>query len=183
VNLYVPPDVNEAHQRWMANCGPSAVAALFARPLSAVRDAFPWFPERPRCSPTQLLEAVTTLVGDVGKLVSYGPARGDVSVQVPRFPPRGLVVVQIDGPWVDLADKRIAYTYTHTVAVRETAGVIWVYDINGGSVEHPGGWLPLPFWSRDVMRLLVEEKKRATGWFVKAAIDLALPRASKIYRR
>lgn len=107
--LFTPSDVEAAWESWKANCGPSATAALLGLPLAGVRHAFPWFPARPWCSPTQLREALATL-GHIPRWATYGvEARGPALEQYDRMPSAGLVTVQIDGPWCDLADKRPAY--------------------------------------------------------------------------
>lgn len=174
--LYSPTDVDAAWEGWKANCGPSATAALLGLPLAGVRHAFPWFPDRPWSSPTQLREALTTL-GRSPRWTTHGvEARGPALEQFDRMPDEGLVVVQIDGPWCDLADKRPAYRYTHVVAVRRiTVGptpLVMVYDVNAGSEKEPGGWLPARVWGDAVMSLLVSDKKRATGWFVRTALPI-----------
>lgn len=170
-----PTDVNEAYDAWGCNCGPTAIAAILGKSMAAVRHAFPWFPDRPRCSPTQLGEALATLQQPVC-WTTLGMNRGPIEEQKERFPGQGLVVVQIDGPWCDLANKLAAYRYLHTVACQRVAGLLFVYDINAGPDESPGGWLPFPMWNHYVMAELVKDKKRATGWFVRSVFELPQPR-------
>ena len=172
--LFTPPDVEAAWEAWKANCGPSATAALLGLPLAGVRHAFPWFPARPWCSPTQLREALAML-GHIPRWATYGvEARGSALEQFDRMPREGLVTVQLDGPWCDLADKRPAYRYTHTVAARRivvgSTPLVMVYDVNAGTEEAPGGWLFAAVWEHAIMSLLVSDKKRATGWFVRTVL-------------
>lgn len=170
--LYVPPDLNEASSLWKANCAPGAVAAILKFPLLWVRHAFPWFPDRPWTSPTQLGQALTSL-GQEHRWTAYGvkEGRGPLSEQVERMPKRGLIVVQIDGPWCDLANKRVAYRYTHTAAVYRWSGVIpLVYDINIGE---DGGWTSVGSWADRVMGGFVEDTKRSTGWFIRSVFEIA----------
>jgi hypothetical protein len=50
--LYHPVDCDLAHDRWGANCGPAAFAALLGRPVMSVRSFFPAFPGKPWVNPT-----------------------------------------------------------------------------------------------------------------------------------
>lgn len=182
--LYTPPDAFTAHETWNANCGPTAVAALLGRPLADVRHAFPWFPARPRCSPTQVSAVLATL-GWPAKWTALGlpkaPAANEADRMAleldsfDRMPEAGLVFVQIDGPWCYYAHRGFAYHYTHWVAVRRivvnATPLTMVYDVNAGSDEQPGGWLPVRVWSETIMNLLVADHKRATGWFVRSVFE------------
>lgn len=174
VDLYTPPDLDEAADTWEANCAPGAVAALLGRPLADVRRGFPWFPERPWTSPTQLTDAVCSLLPRAGgNWTTYGPAyRGQSPVeQFKLLPRKGLVVVQFDGPWCDLANKRAAYRYTHVAASRHTGLGPYVYDVNAGSDAAPGGWVNVWAWA-GVLEELRETYKRSTGWFVRGVLEL-----------
>lgn len=172
--LYTPPDLLAAHDEWKANCGPGALAALLGKPLSEVRHAFPWFPARPWTSPTQMGEAITALIGPRGKWTAYGIARGPVDEQIARLPRNGLFHIQIDGPWCNLADRRVAYRYTHCAAVRRIEGSLFVYDINLGPNARPGGWATFDTWNEWIARPMVADTKRAIGWFVRSVFDLPL---------
>lgn len=174
LNAGRPLDVDEAADAWGVNCGPAAVAALLGKSLADVRHAFPWFPARPWCSPTQLGQALSTL-GIGHRWTTLGMNRGPTDEQKARFSAQGLVVVQIDGPWCDLANKAAAYRYTHTVSCQRVGAMLMVYDINAGPDDSPGGWLPFPVWDELVMRDLVAHQKRATGWFVRSVFELPQP--------
>lgn len=174
--LYVPPDAEEAHKAFGANCGPTALAALLGRPVMAVRPAFPWFPQTPWCSPNQLVEAVHAAMP--GALVHrvyprvHAPEDSFAACLPSAFQSHGLATIQIDGPWCQLSDVRVAYRYTHTVASRMLGGELWIYDINAGPSERPGAWAPFVWWAEHVMAALVRDEKRATGWLVKVAFEV-----------
>lgn len=174
LNARRPLDVDEAADAWGVNCGPSAVAAILGKNLADVRHAFPWFPTRPWCSPTQLGQALATL-GVESHWTTLGMNRGPIDEQRARFPAQGLVVIQIDGPWCDLANKAAAYRYTHTVSSQRVGDVVMVYDINDAPDSRSGGWLPFSMWDQRVMRELVKYQRRATGWFVRSVFELPRP--------
>lgn len=170
--LYTPADVDAAHDAWKANCGPTALAALLGMELAAVRPAFPWFPERPWSSPSQIMQAIVSARGEQNatrlSVDRYAGARGEVT----RLPSFGLATIQIDGPWCQLSNPRVAYRYTHLVASQKVDGEVWVYDVNAGPDERPGAWGPSGWWAQHIMPLLVQGKKGATGWFVKVSIEV-----------
>lgn len=169
--FYTPIDVSDSHALWGANCAPTALAALLGVETREIRDAFPWFPARPWTNPTQLQEAIRRAGGEVTHVRSLATAQ-----RVP-FPEHGLAILQIDGPWcAEGVNPRAAYRYTHCVAATRAQGRLHVYDVNAGPDEQPGAWLLGLTWAREVMPLLVESTKRATGWFVKVAFEVAAAR-------
>jgi len=167
--LYTPTDVLAAHEAFKANCAPAALAALLGREVMAVRGAFPWFPDRPWTNPTQLQDALRGAGARVGR-VWYR------KVKPLELPTHGLAVLQVDGPWcAEGVNPRAAYRYTHCVASSVVAGHLHVYDINAGPDEQHGAWLLGTEWARRVMPPLIDATKRATGWFVKVAMEVAAP--------
>lgn len=82
------------------------------------------------------------------------------------WPSRGLLFIQIDGPWTQPGvPVRAAYRHTHWVSVHARH----VYDINAGEA---GGWLPREEWERTVMLDVWSATKRATGWHVRLGIEV-----------
>ena len=165
-----------------ANCAPSAVAALLGVDMAQVRDAFPWFPARPWTNPTQFGQALTSLQ-EQRLLMAWWQEptpkhlwrrMGPPEHQRSLLPVRGLAIVQIDGPWVDLYDPRPAYRHLHTVAVRNVNAAPCIYDANAGTDDAWGGWLPFAEWNREVMTEMVSERNRATGWFVRFVFHVTM---------
>lgn len=157
MSLYSPPDVDAAHDAFGANCGPCALAALLRRPVMAVRDAFPWYPSKPWCSPIQL-------VGALAALRTRGVSRrhdpGDHTFR------DGLAYVQWTGPWTAPgASPRWAYRHTHWIAVACSGEL--VYDANLGS------WLHSDEWAEDIAPQLIRDVKRADGgWWIRTTVEV-----------
>ncbi len=158
----VPPDVDEQHRIWGANCGPTALAAVLGMSVAAVRP---------------IVEAVQG-----GKFIGYMNAghlvdclrqagrsswRTDCGRGEVRWPKtRGLCVLQFDGPWCEPGvPAKARYRYTHIVAA--IADGLLIYDCNNDDV-----WLPRPKWEREVIAGLVSSTKRATGWYTSTSIDV-----------
>lgn len=156
--LFVPADVDEANASWTANCGPCALAALLGLPVASVRQAFSWYPERPWCSPTQMLSALSAM-GHRAALQQH--KTGD------RAFVDGLAYVQFTGPWTSArASARWAYRHTHWVAVAH--GGHLVYDANTDR------WASAAWWSRCVVPVLLEDTPRADGgWWVRTTVRVA----------
>ena len=157
--LYTPADADESHDAWKANCGPAALAALLARPVMSVREFFPAYPARPWSNPTHL-KAALTAAG-----VRHWNTGKDEAGNV-RWPARGLVFIQLDGPWCRPGVPiGAAYRHTHWVAtVRED-----IYDVNADE------WLPAWRWTLEIVPLLLEHTPGATGWWVRTGIEVELP--------
>lgn len=160
--LYAPPDVDAAHDSWKANCGPAALAALLGVPVADVRRAFPSFPAKPWCSPTQMLEAIR-LLGRRGVSTPGEPGRRQLS--------DGLAYVQFTGPWTAPgASPRWAYRHTHWIAVDSAPapmGGKLVYDVN---VDF---WIWELGWVDRVINDLAKEIPRADGgWWIRTTIEV-----------
>lgn len=161
--IYNPPDVDEQHELWGANCGPTALAALLRRPVAAVRP---------------LVEQVQggRFLGymNAGHLESAVRATNFAAMRMNNgvrgrvlWPDtHGLVVIQIDGPWCEMGvNPRARFRYTHTVASR--FGGKAIYDGNAAA------WLLRETWEQEVMAELVKDQKRATGWYTSSLIEVA----------
>jgi hypothetical protein len=153
-NLYTPPDVAEAYDAYRANCGPAALAAVLRRPVMSVREFFPQFPARAWTNPTQM-RAAADAAGVMWK-AHVLPLR-----RLPSY--RGLVLLQIDGPWCD-PGVPVGAAYRHTHWVGLDGGM--VYDANAGE------WLPPRRWADEIMSDIVSRTPRATGWWVRSGIEI-----------
>lgn len=155
MNLYEPADVIEAHDEWKCNCGPAALAAVLRIPCKAVRPLFPLFPARPWCNPTHM----QTALGLTRAKWRKSPGG--------TWPAYGLCFLQIEGPWENPGVPIwVAYGHTHWIGAAEWAGYRMVYDVNGGQ------WTPVAWWEENVMALILRSNKRATGWRLRAAIEV-----------
>lgn len=150
---WAPTDTDQAHAEWRANCGPAALAAVTGRTLAQVRRAFPSYPARPWTNPTHMRAALESL-GVPHTLPKLGPL---------DFPAFGLCFVQWEGPWLAPGvPVGAAYRNTHWVA---TAGAgKAVYDVNAGE------WLRRAEWELEIVPLLLNHTKRATGWHVRTHV-------------
>lgn len=155
--LFCPSDVDEANALWSATCGPIACAALLGVPVAQVRSAFPSFPARPWCSPTQMLEALSA-VGRRGVLQQH--KAGD------RAFVDGLAYIQWSGPWTAPgAPVRFAYRHTHWVAVARSGCMI--YDANFDR------WMSASWWAERVPPMLLEDVPRADGgWWIRSTVRI-----------
>lgn len=161
--LYVPTDINEAHDAWRANCGPCAVAALLGREVNAVRELFePW----PGYTNPTLIKAALKRAGK-----TCVPTLADA------LRTNGLGMIQWEGPW-EAGGARAAYRHTHWVGLAwrfvepvRTGPVLFVYD---AAIGARGGWLPLDFFSRRIIPLYLEDQPKATGWRFRQVLEILL---------
>jgi len=157
-DLYVPTDVDEAHEAWGANCGPCALAAMLGRQVNAVRELFEPWPGY--TNPTLIKRAVER----AGRrwVLSWEKA-----VQA------GLGFIQFQGPW-EKGGPRAEYRHTHWVALarRPWCGggpVLMVYDAAAGEA---GGWVQIGAFSGLVMPLYLERMPKATGWHFRLILEV-----------
>lgn len=155
-------EANDANDRWGANCGPGALAAMLGVKLDDVRAHLPKFDDRHYTNPTMMQAALRSLG------VSYHDVDdGDDRVAVEhghapflRFPDYGIMRIQWEGPWMNPGVPVAArYKYTHWIGViqgdQKVPGV-WFFDINGG-------WFDPAKWAIEVVKPITSEIKRATG--------------------
>jgi len=167
--LYVPTDVDEAHDAWKANCGPCAVAALLGREVNAVRELFEPWPGY--TNPTKIREALKR----AGKMC--------VPTSAEALHTSGLGFIQFEGPW-EAGGARAAYRHTHWVALARRFAVVpdpttgldqppqphlFVYD---AAVCDQGGWILLDFFSRRIIPLYLEDQPKATGWGFRLVLEV-----------
>ena len=172
--VYEPSDVDEQHDEWGANCGPTAIAALTNREVKDVRALIERVAngeksKRCGCSGFWLGHMHAGHITDVLTELHRNPKRQDFKPDEWRWPKKGLAMVQIEGPWCRPPAKPTArFRYTHTVAVIDAGppvGVL-VYD---GNVP---GWATEKWWRGKVMEWLVGMEKRVMGWYVTTTLEV-----------
>lgn len=165
IALYSPPDVAEQNKIWGANCGPSALAAILGRTVASLRETIATV----QCGAFKgYMHAghLCDVLRACGREVRRRDFRDGKQIRWPRE--RGLVVVQIDGPWCEPGvNPKARFRYTHTVAVEQALGSIrMVYDGNARM------WLQEIAWEYEIMRLLIRDQPRATGWYTSTVIEV-----------
>lgn len=161
-DLYEPPDVDEQHELWGANCGPAALAAILGRTVAEVRPLIQ--PFKGYMHAGDLEHALMCVPRVSVRRQNFTVIHGRGSRSRP-WPTHGLAVIQIDGPWCDLKNPRAAYKYTHTVAVDRRGAFPRVYDGNATM------WLHEADWQREIMDEIVRTK-RATGWWIRTSLEV-----------
>lgn len=160
-DLYAPPDVEEAHAAWGANCGPAALAAVLRRPVMTMSPFLGAFRARQYMNPTHMREALTCA------------AARYVVVRSPHaaWPSHGLGFVQWTGPWCQPGvPVTAAYRQTHWIGVAQTDDCeIMVYDVNasapGGAL---GGWVTKRYWQLQIRPTITATIPRADGgWYIR----------------
>lgn len=156
IDLYCPPDVDESHAVWGANCGPCALAAILGRSVMSVRPLFADFARHRYVNPTHMKAALDA----AGVRWCSTPS---AYLNGNTLATNGLSFIQLDGPWCQPGvPVTVAYRATHWVG--SVAG--GVYDANARE------WLSRAEWEEDVMSLVVEEHPKATGWWVRSGIEV-----------
>lgn len=154
MNLYSPPDVDQQYELWGANCGPTAIAALLGKPVADIR---------PLVEPFKGYMNAGDLVAALGR-AGVRTRRRDEARGSKALPQHGLAVLQIDGPWCEPGvNPRARFRYTHTIASRNG---IWIYDGNARA------WLDRSPWEAYVMKEIVDDTRRATGWYTSTVIEV-----------
>lgn len=161
-------DMQQAHNEWGCNCGPSALAFALQRPLDYVRRAMALvgFDDKRYTSPSMMKEALKFL--DVSFQELKVPARasdGTLDTE-PMFQAAlqghivSLVRVQWTGPWTKPdANPKWAYRQTHWIATWDDLGSNMVFDCNGGI-------LSFEQWQEKIVPLITDTIPRADGgWF------------------
>lgn len=171
-----PPDVDEAHAEWGANCGPCALAAALGKCVADVRVAVSK-PERQ----LELLGPSSSYRGFMG-IRDMREALQALRVPIVRTwlrqPSRMLddlddtsghsvlIILQWSGPWNDV--PRAAATYRHFVVYRNgfvgPIGPKWIYDANFG-------WLPMSVWAEHIVPGLIPPRGDG-AWLVDWAAEL-----------
>ncbi len=178
---FTAAEFNDANDRWGANCGPGALAAMLGLKIDDVRSHIPKFDERRYTNPSMMQAALRSL-GVPYREVDDGLDReslepGDVErakfKQITNWPVYGLMRIQWEGPWCNPGvPPAAAYRYTHWIGVvkdeRAMSGSFF-FDINGG-------WFEPNYWAIEVVEPITKEIKRATGfWHPTHRWELELP--------
>lgn len=173
---FVLADVDEAHDEWGANCGPTALAAALGKALVEDVHDLVRAPAPRGDGPAEFrgFMAPRDMLGALAKAgVPYETA--PIIRRRTPWPRHGLVRIQWEGPWIgENIDPRAAYQYTHWIAARqpareETAALnlsnrdMLVFDGNLNL------WIPLELWTTWSELLW---PKRTTGWHVASCINL-----------
>ena len=149
--LYNPPDVDEAHKQFGANCGPASFAALARKPVIDVMPFFPHFPERR-----------WTTLGDMRcALRTAGISFQGTGKTAPRH---GFALIQLErSEGTRPVHPMAALSLTHWVAVSDDC----FFDINWD------GWLPKPVWTRLVFPELRRVHRGVENWSVRSGIEVS----------
>jgi hypothetical protein len=138
MKLFNPPDIGEAHEKYGANCGPAAFAALVGKPILEIIHLFPQFPAKRWTNG--------------GSMKSALAAYGVIFKRVSEFPKLGVAHMLIDGPWTG---GRWAFHRSHWFAVNGHD----IFDINSHA-----GWLQRPIWEAHILPDIIASYKGGTGW-------------------
>lgn len=155
----------DAYDRFGANCGPGALAALLGvTPHEIVPLLGPEFQRLGGTTEVMIEEILTRSGLDWGR-----PA-------APCWPDLGIVRIQWDGPWIGDPDPIEKLRHSHWV-LASTRGLphVMIFDINAISA---GGWLSLREWSDDLVPWLLDlaEPDAYGEWWISDT--LALKRAA-----
>lgn len=170
--LHAPTDVDEAYERWGANCGPCALAAATGRSVDAVRAAVSDPAEQLELGEPPLHYRGYMGIGHMRRALEVlrVPILRTWQAQPPDFlaslegteERAVLVMVLWSGPWN--AVPRAAATHRHFVTYRQICldprGRGWTYD---GNV----GWLPHAIWAHEIAPQLMPKRgdgKWTIGW-------------------
>lgn len=146
--LYSPPDIQEAYERFGANCGPASFAAVRRSPVSEVMPFFPGFPEKD-----------WTTVGAMRRaLAAANLPFKDIKNELPLL---GLALLQLE---INEKPLHPLFSLSHTHWVGVAGGCF--FDVNWG------GWLPIPVWEQVVFPKFRFGAKPATGWHLRNAITV-----------
>jgi hypothetical protein len=162
-SLYTPPDVDQAHAEWGANCGPAALAAIIGSPLAAVKDAFQryGFGQRGYCNPSQMVQAVRDL-GHSAELTRHART----GIRGREFPQHGVVFLQFTSEYIDCLPIPAQYRLTHWIGMHSFGGdSLCVYDVNSG-------WEPWQDWCVEVWPRLAAANRNATESWTRSAYEI-----------
>lgn len=166
---FTADDAHLAHDKWGANCGPGAIAAICGLTLDELRPRMGDFEQKGYTNPT-------LMYGTLDRLGVQWWHRRDKD-----WPEWGLVRIQWTGPWTKPGvPPKAAYRETHWIgACRHVpdggALEIGVFDIN--CMGNGSGWVRLADWeSILVAHLLKECVPRADGgWFKTHVLEVERP--------
>ncbi len=144
--FYNPADVEEAHERLGASCGPCSLAAFIGRNVMGTMEFFPEFPGY--TNGTTMLKAL-----ELAKLSER------MVVKSGQWPENGLCWIGFKGSW-SVMPFHVKIKYSHWLAVRTIPGDgRWVWDVNARA------WQSLESWEAVTLPLLLSRYKKATGGY------------------
>jgi len=154
-------DVEVAHDKWGANCGPAALAAVCGLTLDQVRSHLNGFTAKGYTNPTMMFRALDSLG------VAW-QRRSDS-----RWPDHGLARIQWEGPWTAPGVPiRARYRHTHWVGSwHSSRNGVGIFDVNA---MNSGGRIALRDWERITVPWILQEcVPRASGtWHITHAIEV-----------
>lgn len=160
--LYTPPDVEEAHEMFGANCGPAACAAVLRRPVMTILPFLGAFRTRQYMNPTHMREALTCAAA------RYAVVRDPTNAPWPFY---GLGFVQWTGPWCQPGvPVRAAYRQTHWIGVAQTEDCgMMLYDVNADAPDGAmGSWVAKRAWQLQILPTITATIPRAYGgWYIR----------------
>lgn len=175
---FTSSDVDSAHSAWSCSCGPASLAVILDMTLDEVKPLFPEF--KGYTTPTLMMEALRR-----SKRTWRHRAIRDSATGNPPWPRYGLCRIQWHGPWtLPGANPRWSYTKTHWVGVSQGTGsrgqsLVDIWDVNcvgdcpAVNLLDNDGWIPLDFWTADIVPMLTAEIPRASGgWSVTHSIEV-----------
>jgi len=147
VGLYSPPDLNAARDRFGANCGPAALAAVIRASIISVMPFFPDFPAR-----------TWTTAGDMRTALDR--ARVDYHETGNCSPEYGVALIQFGTAGMH---PIAALKLTHWVAICGS----FIYDNNWD------GWLPMPIWEQVIFSEFQHRNPKIESWRVRCGMGFA----------
>jgi hypothetical protein len=148
---YLPPDIEEANERFGANCGPIALAAFSRRTVNEAMQFFGGSNWPGYTTATTMKRAIE--------------AMGLTCFSIPgQWPRRGLVWVELVGPW-SMPGIPIGAQLAKSHWIAKDGDNY--YDCN------EEGWLSYDGWVTFQARPWIARIKRATDWRVRTGIEVS----------
>jgi hypothetical protein len=145
--MIYPSDIEEAHERWGANCGPCSLAAVLNLPVNKVRDLLDGFESRRYANPTHL-KAALDRAGIRYKAIG------------PKLPRHGLAFIQWGGH--ESKPIKVQYRFTHWIGIDGDR----IFEVNAPNLTTFESW-------KEIMPGAIKNQGRGDGTFiVRAGIEL-----------
>lgn len=163
---FTAEDADRAFQKWGANCGPGAVAAICGLTLDEVRPHLEDFESKRYTNPTLMWQVLR----NIGVRFSF--RAGELGQM--NWPRYGLARIQWEGPWTQPGvPLRARYRHTHWVGVcTNHVRDIGIFDIN--AIANGSGWSSLENWRSIVVPWILKEAvPRADGnWHITHSVEV-----------
>lgn len=145
--MIYPPDIEESHELWGANCGPCSVASILDLPVSQVRELFIGFEKRGYANITHIKRALLN-------------ARVNCRSIGAKLPQHGLAFIQWGGH--EKKPPVVQYQFTHWIAVDGEN----VFEVNAPHLTTFESW-------KEIMPQAVKDEGRSDGTFtIRAGIEV-----------